>query len=210
MNRMIKRRSTKELTYPYVSVKQVDDRLLDWALVNSTIKKTQDRAVMEDTKLHRQMKTKMNEESNSMLYQLELVNEMKSHFNFYSALAIEVMDLLLVDAEEFVPKMEQCHTLAQATDTAMGYGLTLCEVLSILRLYKKGKYAEKYIPAIIDHEHFMVQLDLPTQIVYEKLAEEDWYECVYHLLEEYHDNNSEEAEDILDSAQVANESPAYL
>ena len=206
MVRSRSRRMKKEQAYPYVSVKEVDDRLLDWILIYSTSEEMHENAVKRDKMLFRKKKAEADAKKTGLI-ELFYAQEMSAHYNFYNALANQAMEELLDDYEDKIMEMEQCSTVAKAVESVMG--LEICELLTVLRLYKKGRYAEKYIPAIIAHKDFTKSISISTKIVYEQLAKGHSFEVVHEVFKESYEKAIEEEDMILADQEIEKGTPSY-
>lgn len=187
---------SKDLTIPYILAGDVPEAYLNWAMLNSVTTSTIKTAVMADTKLYRKMKAKLVDSYSVELLNVELAFEMKNHFNFYNALAKEVLMLLTVDIEDFLPKLEKSKSIHEASIIAFS-SFTFDEVIAILRLHKKGKYAEKYIPALLKEGVETDQLEKASDLFYEILTKngDDWYEKAVEAFKTFAEKAEEEMEE---------------
>lgn len=201
------RRRKREQTYPYISVEGVDNRLLDWILVNSTSEEMHDKAITRDKMLHRKIRAEEDESKNSKM-ELYYAEEMSTHYNFYNALANLAMEDLLEDFEQEIEKIEKSPTFEKAIESVMDPFIG--QMITMLRFYKKGRYAEKYIPAIIAHDEFTRWIDTPTMIVYEQLEAGHSFDAIHRAFEQYDDLVIEEDDVILVDEEIETKTPAYF
>lgn len=147
-------RKTEAVSYPYITVPDVSTQLLDFLLISYIDMELLKKTAMGDAKYHRKFKKTMLEDRSNEYKTFTLSNNLVEHYNVYNELVKgvvanqEVDEALFLQLTEgdFEEALQADRSACQTNDQLF---LRFAQLSLLFRFYKKGRFAEQYVPGVI-------------------------------------------------------------
>ena len=184
-------------SYPYVAVEGVDNRLLDYALIQMyylQIDKKVSKIVL-DMKLINKTKNLTADNDSIELEKLVYAYHLYSNYNTYNNVVGKFYDAAMDTADETFELFTENGVPTYLTDKSEELTTEkeqlefLLEMVTFFRLYKKGRFASEYIPTIV--AHLKEQLPDVVELFEDDAPEEDWLDQLFTYIEEIYELEEE-------------------
>lgn len=178
--------NTKMETFPFVEVPGVNNYLLNFMMVYLLPIDSLKELVSSEKKVQRQLNQQMKgEEIEDVQYLLHVSEIMSTNYNIYNLIANILYNKLVTNLQDELDEFLRFETVDKACewlfegDNVFGLpDIDICEWITFLRLYKKGKFAEAYIPVILKSSVFLFNGETSLKMS-DFTEEDDWKERAY-------------------------------